>query len=394
MKQVEEEAKAQEKKQTPLEYHADKTGLASSMLQPTPNTKRKWKKGAAQVSTVRFDVVDADGKLLDACHGSSSALDGLEDKDELVRTFQRCRADQFGLAPPSSLIRWDVTLSECQTMLQDKLPALESNPKHPICVLKEPISSRGDGIYFVKSVEEIYTIVERHRKQAQQEGSDFLDTVMAQKGRIPAWVLQAEVYPPRLVNECKFHIRTYLVACECLEDDHLVNVYVHKRHEVRIAATKVNNVESTERNPKAHITSGWQFGGNTTQRVLIESVPSLAPHQAALEYFVASTCDHLLPDIQRRVGYTAHEQPPEIQKHAVAGLDIMMTADGRFYLLEVNVNPAAPPKEVTPPEFKKHLVGFMKDLKNLVLGYGAPNFSNIDDILARGPPPVVNGGGR
>jgi hypothetical protein len=141
--------------------------------------------------------------------------------------------------------------------------------------------------------------------------------------------------------------------------------------------------DPNNRDRRAHITNG--ANGNATARVLIDTVEELAPHQQALEHFGATMLTHLLPDISRRVEYTTSEHPPEIQKHIVAGLDIMMTEDLTFHLLEVNVNPAAPPEANSPTDFTKHLVGFMTDLKNLVLGHGAPNFIIIDEVLARGP---------
>lgn len=107
----------------------------------------------------------------------------------------------------------------------------------------------------------------------------------------------------------------------------------------------------------------------------------LAGQQKALELFCAKIFSHLMPDCTRRVGYSAGEYPPDIQKFTFAGLDIMMTDDMRFYLLEVNVNPAAPPEDCVTPEFKDHLVGMMTDLTDLVLGKRLGKFVLSDVIL-------------
>jgi hypothetical protein len=376
----------------PMQYFQDRQQMVSGLLQPTPNTIRRAAKKRIQPCTVRFDLIDRNGRLLEAHHGISSALDGLEDKDELVRTFQRCRADFLGFTPPSTLIRWDATLPECTNMVRD-WPVLKGNEGAKMAVLKEPIGSQGEGIYFVSSVDQLYEILEKHRNRAINEGQGFLDTIMEQKGRIPSWVLQAEIHPPLLIrNGHKFHLRSYVVAIECPEENHLVNLYLYNRHEVRIAGMAVTECngdgdngeyDPNNRDRRAHITNG--ANGNATARVLIDTVEELAPHQQALEHFGATMLTHLLPDISRRVEYTTSEHPPEIQKHIVAGLDIMMTEDLTFHLLEVNVNPAAPPEANSPTDFTKHLVGFMTDLKNLVLGHGAPNFIIIDEVLARGP---------
>jgi hypothetical protein len=45
----------------------------------------------------------------------------------------------------------------------------------------------------------------------------------------------------------------------------------------------------------------------------------------------------------------------------------MLDEDGRFYILEVNVNPAAPPKDVIDVIFQRHLVDLCKDLIHLVV---------------------------
>jgi hypothetical protein len=370
----------------PLEYKPNSAELPTALLQPTPNTRRRLKKNPLQSFTVCFDLVDAAGKLLEAHHGTSGAFDGLEDKDELVRTFQRCRADHLGLTPPSSLIRWDITLSECQNVIQE-LPVLEGNSGHNMSVLKEASGTGGKGVFFVDSVQQIYDIVEAHRNRAAEEGEDFLDRIMEQKGRIPAWVLQAEVYPARLIAGRKFHLRTYVLANECLEEDHLVNIYIYNRHEVRSAAVAVDDAE-TKRDRLAHITNAAAAEGTTQQ--LLSEVEDLASQQPALEFFVARTLNHLITDIARRVGYTAQDEPPEIQKHVLAGLDIMMTSDNRFYLLEVNVNPATPPLTAVSKSFEQHLVNFMQDMKNLLFGHSSPNFLLINDVIQRG----ANGGGE
>jgi hypothetical protein len=370
----------------PMNYCKDRKEMKSALLQPTPNAKRRHAKKHKQPCTVRFDLLDADGKLEEAHHGSSSALDGLEDKDELVRTFQRCRADALGFTPASTLIRWDATLLECQNMVRD-WPVLRGNEGTTMAVLKEPIGSQGAGIYFVSSVEEIFDIIDKHRNRAINEGSAFLDSIMEQKGRIPSWCLQAEVHPPLLIrSHRKFHIRSYVVVMECPEES-LVNLYLYNRHEVRIASIPVTDCESP-RDRRAHITNG--ANGNSTARVLLNTLDELAPYQQGLEFWCATMLTHLLPDITRRVVHTASEQPPEIKKHILAGMDIMMTEDYRFHLLEVNVNPAAPPENMTPPDFTRHLVGFMTDLKNLVLGHGAPNFCIVEDVLQRGPDTIQN----
>jgi hypothetical protein len=147
------------------------------------------------------EVVGTDGGAatsINAFHGNSEAFDGLEDKDEFVRTLQHCRCEHLELSPPSRLINWDVTKEECRNLVGDALPVLLSTAKMTegeppsssapprMAVLKEPMGSKGTGIFFVKNADEIHEIIEENRKKAVDEPG-FLDQLIAQKGRIPSW---------------------------------------------------------------------------------------------------------------------------------------------------------------------------------------------------------------
>jgi hypothetical protein len=167
-------------------------GVSSAATPATPATRRRIqaaKKASVASCTLRLEVFSKKtGKVLQAVHGTSSALDGLEDKDELVRTIQRCRCEHLHLSPPSVLIKWDVTKEECMNVVGNELPTLVGTGEHStMAVLKEPMGSQGTGIFFVKSAEEIHEIVEKNRKRAIEAGPEFLDNIIDQKGRIPSW---------------------------------------------------------------------------------------------------------------------------------------------------------------------------------------------------------------
>jgi hypothetical protein len=154
----------------------------------TPSTRRRRQKQTNRPCTLKVEVSDpATGQVEYAVHGASAAFEGLEDKDELVRTIQRCRCEELHLSPPSILINWDVTKEECNNVIGKLLPkTAENTDEEIIAVLKEPMGSQGQGIYFVKSAEDIHKILEVHRKRAEEEPA-FLDNLIAQKGRIPSW---------------------------------------------------------------------------------------------------------------------------------------------------------------------------------------------------------------
>jgi len=388
-------------------------------MTPSTRRRRQSRKKTNLTSTLKLEITNpVTGELDYAVHGTSSALDGLEDKDELVRTMQRCRCDNLNLSPPTVLINWDVSHEECANVVGKEMPKLEG-AKDTFAVLKEPMGSQGKGIYFVRDVDEIHKVINEHRERAQAE-PDFLDNLIAVKGRIPSWgkfisdakgircvpvqsisailltlllnisisfaVLQAEVVPSLLIRDRrKFHIRTYLVVLEKLHHPDLMDIFIFNRHEVRIAGISVEEGD-TERNPMAHITNGAL--SNTTERVLLVDVPELSSRgmQDKLETFVAECfAKHLVPDIARRINLSATEEGnnSSIRKFGVAGLDLMVTEDEKIFLLEVNSNPAAPPEDVVTDSFAEHLQGFMHDLVDLVVGKPSPNFLSAHAILAQ-----------
>lgn len=159
----------------------DSTGAPS-----TPSVRRRRKKLPGPC-TLRLEVYNPNGVILDAVHGSSEAFDGLEDKDELLRTLQRCRCEHLGFSPPSRLLNWDVTKEECFNLVGDSLPTLPGNGNlESVAVLKEPMGRSGTGVFFVRNPQEIHEIIEAHRKQAVEE-EGVLDKLIATKGRIPSW---------------------------------------------------------------------------------------------------------------------------------------------------------------------------------------------------------------
>lgn len=357
-------------------------------------------------STLKIDICDGDNRVILAAHGNSAALDGLEDKDELIRTMQRCRCEDKVISPPTILINWDATREECSNVVGTKLPSVEGNDlEEKFAVLKDPMGSQGSGIFFVQSADEIHKIVDEHRQRASADPG-FLDRLISAKGRIPSWgmfyfrffyehdrsslilcvftVVQAEVYPSLLVKgRRKFHIRTYVVVLEKLYSPEVVDIYLFNRHEVRIAGTAVAEGDQS-RDPQAHITNGAM--SSTTERVLIDDVPELTDRgmKEKIEQFVATTFGKdLIRDIAGRVRVNTGDASGAC-KFAVAGLDLMVTESGRIYLLEVNVNPSAPSEDTVTSQFKEHLQGFFHDLAALATGNTPSTFSTVNDILSLG----------
>lgn len=206
---------------------------------------------------------------------------------------------------------------------------------------------------------------------------------MPQSPNIDTTVLQAEVRPCKLIRDGrKFHIRTYVVLVERPENDEILDLYLYHQHEVRIAGVPVNkgDDETGKRDPLAHITNGAL--STSTERSILSQEPELARLQPSLEVFVAQTfAKHLLTDISRRVTSNPNLPTTPIREFAVAGLDLMVTTSGRWYLLEVNVHPATPTEQMTDAPFREHLQSFWKALLNLVSGQSTAGFHDAFVIL-------------
>lgn len=170
-----------------------------------------------------------------------------------------------------------------------------------------------------------------------------------------------------------------MVVLEAPQDQDL-QVFIFNRHEVRIAGVPVKNEKT--RDTVSHITNGAL--STTTERVLLDNVEELKDRQlqTKTEAFVAALFDkHLRPEMIRGVMKHRENTSNVIHKFSVAGLDLMVTADNRLYLLEVNNCPAAPKASTVDDSFRKHLCGFCHDLVDLVVGKPSPNFLPASSLV-------------
>ena len=374
-----------------------------------PTNKRL---GPLRPCTLRVEVVQpirmhstgcnrVEYSLLYMAQGTSFALDCVSDKDDLVRTLQTCNCDY--LAPPSLLIDWDVTEEFLKKEI--RLPGLQVDLAQ-VAVLKTPLGSGGDGVYFVSSIEEIAVLVKENYNRAVKERG-FLESIQLSLGRIPSWVLQAEVAPAMLIRGGrKFHLRSYVVIVETENTENKnipsTETYIYNRHEVRTAFAPIIHTDE-KRDRMAHITNGAQ--GNDTRRSLLQDEEDLIRTglQEKLELFVANAfhvdlsaaiVSSLLKGKQATTTNVTYcdEMFPKTKVFTFAGVDIMVGADEKLYLLEVNVNPAAPPMHVLDDRFVDHLTGLGADLLELVIdqniceGRKRSNFILASDILARRNP--------
>jgi len=342
--------------------------VSNARLLPSKNNITKQNKTRRFGCTLRIELASSINSDIFFCYyGTSQAMEGLADKDEFVRTLSNFNCEY--LSPPSLLIDWDVSESYC---LAIKIPTTCHD--NNVAVLKTPLGSRGEGVFFISCGEEIVHYVQQNYIRAMEEKGNFLQDVYQSKGRYPSWILQAEIYPPMLIEGHKFHLRTYVVILERPDTTNNINiaealdVYIYTKHEVRIASVpfshqakkKTNTTSGTcIRNRQAHITNG--ASSDNTKRCLLHNVKELAHLSKPLEFFIAKAfgCD-LLPNMT--IQMNKDNCDIAAAKFAFSGVDVMIDEQGRFYILEVNVNPAAPPKEVVDAMFHQHLVDLCKDL--------------------------------
>lgn len=181
-----------------------------------------------------------------------------------------------------------------------------------------------------------------------------------------------------LLSSRKFHMRTYVIIVEDdgPSDDSPVqwDAYVYNRHEVRIAEMQIDHMAenaSNVRDRRAHITNGASEG--KTGRYVLEEVQELVELDMGqkLVSFVHSIIQSISSDISRRINDDKRsrgidENPTNLRRMAFAGIDVMCDTNGRLYLLEVNVNPAAPPQMFVSKLFKTHLCQLCRDFVELL----------------------------
>lgn len=343
-----------------------------------------------------------DNEYIGLFYGLSRAMDGLAYKDTFADTLRKLDCEY--IAPPTKLIEWDASKEIVMNLEYPEF--LDDKDENEVVILKTPLGSRGEGVFFIRrkrdddaGKEEIYTKYVRDNYERAKKETELLSILKEKMGHIPRWVLQSEI-PSMLINRKKFHLRTYILVVEKShngnndEGDVELEVYYYNRHEVRLASIEIPLAKEKDndddidaiRNRKAHITNG--ASSNETHRCLMSQIPELTSnnninYQEKLEEFVKCVFGtYLLSDMTQRAKAAATatrdneyndliigESLPPTKLFAFAGVDIMIDKDGRFYIIEVNVNPACPPKDVLGDEnaFTDHLVGLANDFIDFFL---------------------------
>jgi hypothetical protein len=289
---------------------------------------------------------------------TSPALEFLDAKDRLfVNLLEMNAADCM---PNTSLIAWDV-----QTV-----DALGNLPRFP-ALLKAPLGSGGDSLYYVHDPEDILTICRSHREKALTDPS-FIVNLQLQYGCIPSWSLQ-EIFPTFVLgNDRKCQLRAYVVFCEG-------DIYLYSGYEVRQPLwEKSDQVDSKAPSPmlafdldccKGSAAVPYNYGRSKvhTDRLMLEEVSELsnpavresitAVMVKAFQALLPAIRSHMLKSQDRCI---ASEKGFRLREVGVAGVDLLVDPSHVVRIVELNNNPAMPqPHKNMTEKYRAHLKAFV-----------------------------------
>jgi hypothetical protein len=326
------------------------------------------------------------------------AFEFLDPKDALYRCLSACQAN--AVMPPTQLIAYD-----CDH--ESDLPelSLTTTSTSPLQLLKAPLGSGGDALYYITSKSDVLSIIRAHRTKAENTPG-FLDSLRADyNGSVPSWSLQTIIPSAMLANQRKCQVRAYVIYCDS-------ELYLYTDYEVRQPMwIKLQEQETGGKDTIsptlqadldfcANCTDGakpynFQRSKTHTERMMISEVEgrlgeistiekithvmltafrALKP-QILAESFHSRVADReLLQPIARS---TYHQQ---ISEMAIIGADLIV-ADSSMqpYIVEINNNPAMPaPTKTMTEQYQSHLVEFVASLVTLGLETADTNAIKAD----------------
>jgi hypothetical protein len=311
-----------------------------------------------------------------ACYTRAS-LDTFERLDDkLVLAKALAAAGLTDLAPPQLTFEHDDSYEAIVERIQANPPAALGAVKDgegPVWVLKWAQGFGGQDIHFVRSPSEAAAIITAafEQNEAMREAMPgmgaWVPGMEDSSEQQPGWVLQSMV-PSVLLRGRKIHLRTYVVALRSNSQPRgepgLLNselqFFAYRRHEVRLAAAQMSD-DLTD--SSAHLTTGvWRRGGVVDDRTTLDAAPELHHLEPAVM--------QLLNKLFLSLPFSCEERGPARDEgdraFGMSGIDLMVTEDGRIFVLELNASPAAAPVETIAEEHRQHCSSFAQSLLQLV----------------------------
>ena len=288
---------------------------------------------------------------------TSSAMDHLDDKALLCVALRA--AGVAADAPPTTAIAWDADAGDVSLPASDG----DGGGDDELYVLKPAGGYGGFDVRFTRDAAVVARVV------AEQAALTAELPFHCDRDYIPGFVLQSHVRSLPVRGGRKFHLRGYVVATHR-------GWFVHERAEARIAPLPMAAADADDDAAAfraAHVTNG--AGGTSTERCLA-SDPKLAED-------VGADVEARLRSFLRRVfgalKATAPAATPDEGAFAVGAADVMVDERRRFRLLELNVNPSAPPFDACARDFADHLADFLNETAALVARGAHPAFAPVLD---------------
>lgn len=344
-----------------------------------------------------FRVERVSALKLEACWaGDGFAF--LDFKDQLYHHLSL--VDAAYLMPNTRLLPYDASID---LLLQQAQLSHTST-----YILKAACGSAGFGIYFIKSIQDVYTIIQRHKARAENYDNFLHNLKQSNNGSVPSWSLQEYKRSVR-VNDKRTQLRVYAVllnsnTASSNGDD--VTCYQYSTIECRIpswdtdldqeiysssngdavttesidvsmmvAAETVDEVESACCRDTTARPYNKDRNKSETNRYLLEELPELVGYTAD----VRSTCSQCLQKLQPYL--TRHMLQSTDNKGinnkgsiaSVVGVDLIIDSDSsKCFILEFNYNPAMPSStKVMSDLYRNHLHRFVRDTISLGLSQGS-----------------------
>ena len=357
---------------------------------PSCRLGKEEKKGYAlfRIELTQSSINDCHPTILLSTWVTSRCLEFLDAKDNLYKYIELGNGTKC--MPTTRLLPFDVTEIE---QFNDK-PHL----------LKGALGSGGFGLYFVKTKNDIMSIIKWHRIKAEQ-ATGFIDSLHRDFGRVPLWSLQEFIPSIRVQGNKRCQIRVYVVVCE-------EHCYYYHTHEVRLPTWDCNlddelltsNTNNNDNDDDDPIDTGdlssydkqcclgtaarpynKDRNKKETHRYLTTEIEDLKSSSSAVNDCIVRSFNALKPFIQNQINEQNKESTnTKRTKLAISGVDLVLhkTDNDEFeaLIVELNNNPAMVGlNKKMSAKFNQHLKQLLSDIVILGLSNGKVqnNFSLI-----------------
>jgi hypothetical protein len=310
-------------------------------------------------------------KLL-AIWATSPAFEYLDPKDALFEAF-----DSVGVAdvmPRTRLLPWT-----CGSI--DEVGELPTVP----ALLKAPLGSAGDCLYFVQSAEDVVCVARNHKQRAEA-APNFVEGLVEKYGKVPSWSLQ-ELFPTLVLrNSRKCQLRAYLVFCSTGE------LFLYSDYEIRqphwedegdttslsSAPPQISPLLQADLDVCLHSSAvpyNHRRHKPSTSRLMLDEVEELKDHHTA-ERVTELITRAFRPLRDQILAHAQTEFPPRgdgplaLHEMAVAGLDLLIDSFSfEPKIVELNNNPAMPQEgKMMTAQYRLHLQSLVRNIIGLGLG--------------------------